>query len=289
MKLGGIEGGGTKFICAVGDEFGNIEKELVVQTTTPEETLDKIIDFYKLNPVEKIGIGCFGPLDINKNSINYGMIFDTPKKGWSNFNIVKYLNERINIPVVINTDVNVAALAEKFVGESKGLNNILYITVGTGIGVGAIIDNKIINGVNHSEMGHIALRKHPTDNFEGNCNFHKDCFEGLASGPAIEKRYNKKGEFLSNETQVWEMVGYYIGQALAIYTFIFSPQRIILGGGVSFQKDLLPIIKENFIKFNNYYIKNDYINDIDNYIQLTSLHNRAGLIGSILISIYNEN
>ena len=289
MKLGGIEGGGTKFICAVGDEFGNIEKELVVQTTTPEETLDKIIDFYKSNPVEKIGIGCFGPLDINKNSINYGMIFDTPKKGWSNFNIVKYLNERINIPVVINTDVNVAALAEKFVGESKGLNNILYITVGTGIGVGAIIDNKIINGVNHSEMGHIALRKHPTDNFEGNCNFHKDCFEGLASGPAIEKRYNKKGEFLSNETQVWEMVGYYIGQALAIYTFIFSPQRIILGGGVSFQKDLLPIIKENFIKFNNYYIKNDYINDIDNYIQLTSLHNRAGLIGSILISIYNEN
>ena len=164
----------------------------------------------------------------------------------------------------------------------------MYITIGTGIGVGAILDNKIINGVNHSEMGHIALRKHPNDNFEGLCTFHSDCFEGLASGPAIEKRFNKKGEQLSDDIKAWEIVGYYIGQAIAIYTFIFSPQRVVLGGGVSFQEKLLPIIKENFIKFNNNYIKNEYINDLDNYIQLTSLNNRAGLIGSILISNYNE-
>lgn len=289
MILGGIEGGGTKFICAVGNEFGNIEKEIVIPTTTPKETLDKVIEFFKINPVQKIGIGCFGPLNIDKNSEDYGMILDTPKKEWSNFNIVQYLKREVNVPIVINTDVNVAALAEKSVGMSKGLENILYITIGTGIGVGAIINNRIINGVNHSEMGHIALRKHPNDHFEGLCKFHGDCFEGLASGPAIESRYNKKGEFLTDDIKVWEMIGYYIGQAVAIYTFIFSPQRIILGGGVSFQKNLLPFIKDSFNKFNNDYIKNKYINDIDNYIQLTSLNNRAGLIGAILLSIYEEN
>jgi fructokinase len=284
MKLGGIECGGTKFICAVGDEFGNIEQELVITTTTPEETLNKVIEFYKINEVQKIGIGSFGPVEINKNSNNYGSILDTPKVEWSNFNIIKYLQKEINVPMTINTDVNVAALAEIKVGNSKDLNSILYITIGTGIGVGAIIDNKIINGVNHTEMGHIALRKHPNDNFEGNCLFHKDCFEGLASGPAIEKRYNLKGEQLENNEEVWDVIGYYIGQALAIYTFIFSPQRIVIGGGVAHQKLLLPIIKKYFVLFNNGYIKNDYIKDLDSYIQLTSLNNRAGLIGSILIS-----
>lgn len=284
MRLGGIEGGGTKFICAVGDEFGNIEKEIVIKTTTPEETLDQVIKFYKENIVEKIGIGCFGPIEINCDSNNYGSILDTPKIGWSNFNIVKYLQQELNIPIYITTDVNAAALAEIKVGNSKLLNNILYITIGTGIGVGAIIDNKIISGTNHTEMGHIALRKHPNDNFVGNCCFHNDCFEGLASGPAIEKRYNIKGEELANREDVWDVIGYYIGQAIAIYTFIFSPQRIIIGGGVAFQKALLPIIKKYFVLFNNNYIKNDYIKDLDSYIQLTSLNNRAGLIGSVLFA-----
>lgn len=284
MKLGGIECGGTKFICAVGDEFGNIEKELVITTTTPEETLNKVIEFYKINEVQKIGIGSFGPVEINKSSNNYGSILDTPKVEWSNFNIIKYLQKEINVPITINTDVNVAALAEIKVGNSKDLNNILYITIGTGIGVGAIIDNKIINGVNHTEMGHIALRKHPNDNFEGNCLFHKDCFAGLASGPSIEKRYNLKGEQLQDNEELWDIIGYYIGQAIAIYTFIFSPQRIIIGGGVAHQKSLLPIIKKYFKIFNNDYIKNKYIDDLDSYIQLTSLNNRAGLIGSVLLA-----
>jgi len=284
MKLGGIEGGGTKFICAVGDEFGNIEKELIIPTTTPEETLNKVIEFYKDNKVEKIGIGCFGPIDINKNSNCYGSILDTPKVGWSRFNIVEYLQKSLNISIVITTDVNAAALAEVKVGNSRDLNNILYLTVGTGIGVGVIIDNKFINGVNHPEMGHIALRKHPKDNFKGNCCFHDDCFEGLASGPAIEKRYNLKGENLHNNDEVWDIIGYYIGQAIAIYTFIFSPKRIIIGGGVAHQQSLLPIIKKYFKMFNNNYINNRYIQNIDSYIQFTSLNDRAGLIGSILLT-----
>ena len=133
-------------------------------------------------------------------------------------------------------------------------------------------------------MGHISLKRHPKDTFEGNCLFHKDCFEGLASGPAIEKRYNLKGEHLENNEAVWDVIGYYIGQAIAIYTFIFSPQRIVIGGGVAHQKLLLPIIKKYFVLFNNGYIKNDYIKDLDSYIQLTSLNNRAGLIGSVLLA-----
>lgn len=284
MKFGGIEGGGTKFICAVGDEFGNIEKELVIPTTTPIDTLNKVISFYNENKVEKIGIGCFGPIDINPKSSDYGLILDTPKKEWANFNIVKYLNKYLNIPIVINTDVNVAALAEIKVGNSKNIENILYITVGTGIGVGVILNNDFISGINHPEMGHIALRKHPKDKYEGRCPFHKDCFEGLASGLTIEDRYKVKGELLSKNEEMLDIIGYYIGQAIAIYTFIFSPQRIIIGGGVAINDKLLPIVKKYFIKFNNNYINNDYIKDINQYIQITSLNNRAGLIGSILIN-----
>ena len=283
MKIGGIEGGGTKFICAIGNEFGMILKEIVIPTTTPEETLDQAINFFKNNHIDKLGIACFGPLNININSNNYGCILDTPKKGWSNFNLVKYLKNNLNIPIVINTDVNAAALAEIKVGNSKNLTDILYITIGTGIGVGGISNGKIVNGICHSEMGHIYLNKHPNDSYLGCCPFHNNCLEGLASGKAIENRYKNNGENLQDNDEVWDLIGFYIGQALASLTFIFSPQRIIIGGGVIKQEKLLPIIKNYFIKFNNNYINNEYIKDIDSYIQITSLNDRAGLIGSLLL------
>ena len=283
MKIGGIEGGGTKFICAIGNEFGMILKEIVIPTTTPEETLDQAINFFKNNHIDKLGIACFGPLNLNINSNNYGCILDTPKKGWSNFNLVKYLKNNLNIPIVINTDVNAAALAEIKVGNSKNLTDILYITIGTGIGVGGISNGKIVNGICHSEMGHIYLNKHPNDSYLGCCPFHNNCLEGLASGKAIENRYKSNGQNLQDNDEVWDLIGFYIGQALASLTFIFSPQRIIIGGGVIKQEKLLPIIKNYFIKFNNNYINNEYIKDIDSYIQITSLNDRAGLIGSLLL------
>ena len=284
MKLGSIEGGGTKFICAVGNEFGVIEIEHIIKTTTPIETLNQVISFFIENKVEKIGIGCFGPLELNETSSDYGTILNTPKAGWSHFNIVNYLQKNLNIPIKITTDVNAAALAEIEIGNSKDLDSILYITIGTGIGVGAIINREFLSGINHPEMGHIRLKPHPKDNFKGSCPFHQDCFEGLASGYAIEKRYNTKGEYLSTNNEVWDLIGYYIGQAIASLNFILSPQKVILGGGVSFQPLLLDSIKKYFKEFNNNYISNKYTNNIDSFIQLTSLNNRAGLIGGLILA-----
>lgn len=285
MKLGAIEGGGTKFICAVGNELGDLEQEIIIPTTTAKETLDKVISFFKENKVEKIGIGCFGPLELNSNSPNYGTILRSPKLHWSNFNIVRYLKNELNIPITITTDVNAAALAEIEIGNSKDLNSILYITIGTGIGVGAIINRKFLFGINHPEMGHISLKKHPLDSFIGSCPFHKDCFEGLASGTAIEKRYLQKGETLMSNADVWELIGYYIGQAIASLNFILSPQRIIIGGGVGMNPLLINKIKKYFKEFNKDYLTNKYTNDLDSFIQQTSLNNRAGLIGALLLPI----
>lgn len=288
MKIGAIEGGGTKFICAVGNELGIIENEIIIATTTPLETLNKVIQFFKNNPVEKIGIGCFGPLELNEEKENYGSILDSPKIEWSNFNIVKYLNNALNIPIKITTDVNAAALAEIEVGNSKNLNSVLYITIGTGIGVGAIINRKFLSGINHPEMGHIRLKKHDSDIFNGECPFHGDCFEGLASGIAIEKRFNKKGEELLDKKDVWDLIGYYIGQAIASLNFILAPQRVIIGGGVGINPLLLEYTKNYFKEFNNNYISNEYTNDLNSFIQITSLNNRAGLIGALILTQINN-
>ena len=284
MKIGAIEGGGTKFICAIGNELGIIENETIIPTTNPKETLDQVIDFFKENNVEKIGIGCFGPLELNKDNPNYGSILNTPKQDWSNFNIINYLKNSLNIPIYLTTDVNTAALAEIEIGNSKGLDTILYITIGTGIGVGVIQNRKFLFGINHPEIGHIRVKKHPLDNFEGLCPFHNDCLEGLASGVSIEKRFNQKGETLQNDHQVWDLFGYYIGQAIASLNFILSPQRVIIGGGVGMNKLLIEYTKKYFKEFNNNYISNKYTNDIDSFIQQTSLNNRAGLIGSLLLT-----
>lgn len=288
MKIGAIEGGGTKFICAVGNELGIIENEIIIATTTPLETLNKVIQFFKDNPVEKIGIGCFGPLELDEEKENYGSILQSPKIEWSNFNIVKYLNNALNIPIKITTDVNAAALAEIEVGNSKNLNSVLYITIGTGIGVGAIINRKFLSGINHPEMGHIRLKKHDSDIFNGECPFHGDCFEGLASGIAIEKRFNKKGEELLDKKDVWDLIGYYIGQAIASLNFILAPQRVIIGGGVGINPLLLEYTKNYFKEFNNNYISNEYTNDLNSFIQITSLNNRAGLIGALILTQINN-
>lgn len=284
MYYGGIEAGGTKFICAVAQEDGTIVEKIQIPTTHPEETLVQVVAFFKKFELKAIGIGSFGPIDINQTSPTYGWITSTPKISWKDYPIVQKIEEAFKVPVGFNTDVNAAALGEATYGAAKGLDNCLYITVGTGIGAGAVVQGMVVQGLTHPEMGHIFVRRHPDDQYIGKCPFHQDCLEGLASGPAINERWGKNGIELANDQEVWEMEGYYLAQALMQYILILSPKKIILGGGVIKQKQLFPIIFKNLQKLLNGYVSvPELSNDINQYIVSPGLGDNAGITGSLLL------
>lgn len=281
MKIGALEAGGTKMVCAIGDENGNILDRISIPTETPEITMPKIIEFFKAAKVEAIGVGCFGPVDLNKKSAMYGYITSTPKLSWKNFDILGNLKQELNVPIGFDTDVNASALGEATYGITKGLDVSLYITIGTGIGVGVFINGQLLHGMLHPEAGHIIFTRHEEDTFEGICPYHKNCFEGLASGPAIEKRYGKSAITLSNCDEVWKLEAYYIAQALHNYTCMFSPNMIVLGGGVMQQKQLYPLIREEFKKIMNGYIDTREVRDLENYIVAPTLNDNQGILGCL--------
>ena len=267
--IAAVEAGGTKFICGLGNEKGEI--------------IDKI-EYFKDKKFDVMGVGSFGPIDPVKSSETYGYITKTPKPYWSDYNIIGELKKHFNVPMEFDTDVNGAALAEAWWGAGKGLKNIIYITVGTGIGAGAVVNGIMLQGLTHPEMGHIFLKKHPDDKFQGRCPFHKDCLEGMAAGPAIEDRWGKKGQEMANDDRVWEMEAYYLAQALVNYILILSPQKIIMGGGVMKQQQLFPLIRKYVQEFlNNYVYKREILEKIDEYIVYPGLGDEAGFTGSIAL------
>ena len=225
MKLGAIEAGGTKFVVCIGDEFGNVIERDSFPTETPEETMANIFKFFDGKDIEALGVGCFGPIDPDLNSPTYGYITTTPKPGWGNFNIMGALKERYDIPMGFDTDVNGAALGEAYFGAAKGLDIALYMTIGTGIGCGAIVEGNLVHGLLHPEMGHMNMIVREDDTYAGKCPFHGTCFEGLAAGPAIEARWGKKGFELPADHPAWDLEAYYIGQALATYVLVISPKK----------------------------------------------------------------
>ena len=279
--LGAIEAGGTKFVCAVGDETGAIFASEQIPTTIPEETIPKVIEFFKQYPVKAIGIGSFGPVDVNRESPTYGFITSTPKPGWKDYPFVQTIQDAFAVPVGFNTDVNAAALGEATLGAAKGLDSCLYITVGTGIGAGALVQGQLLQGLSHPEMGHILVRRHAEDDYQGKCPYHSDCLEGLAAGPAIEARWGAKGVDLVDRNEVWEMEGYYLAQALMQYVLILSPKKIILGGGVMHQQQVFDSIY-NYLKE----LLNDYVTlpELENYIVSPGLGDNAGITGSLLLA-----
>lgn len=279
--LGGIEAGGTKFVCAVGVESGKIIERIQIPTTIPEETMSKVIEFFKGYELEAIGVGSFGPIDVNKESPAYGSITSTPKPGWLDYPIVKTLEKEFGIPIGFNTDVNAAALGEVTHGAAKGLDSCLYITIGTGIGAGAIVQGKLLQGLSHPEMGHILVRRHPQDEYQGKCPYHRDCLEGLAAGPAIEERWGTKGIDLVDRPEVWDLQGYYIAQALMQYVLILSPKKIILGGGVMHQKQLFPTIFKFLKEFVSDYV---HLPQLSDYIVSPGLGDYAGITGSLMLA-----
>lgn len=288
---GAIEGGGTKFVCAVGTGPDDLRAEIRVETTSPEETLSRVVKFFheqeaKFGKLASIGFACFGPLDPNPASPTYGHILPTPKPGWTNANVVGLLKDAFNVPIVFDTDVNGAALGEWHWGAAQGLDTFIYLTIGTGIGGGAYVEGKLLHGLIHPEMGHILLRHDRNkDPFAGTCPFHGDCFEGLACGGAMEKRWGQPGETLSAEHPAWDLEAEYVAQALTNYTLTLSPQRIILGGGVGSVPHLLPKVRARTRELINGYIQSSIILEhIETFIVNPGLGNRSGVLGAIALA-----
>ena len=290
MKLyGSLEAGDTKMVCAIGDEQGNILERVSIPTLEPENTMPAIIDFFKNKNISALGIGCFGPVDLDKKSATYGYITTTPKLAWKNYDIVGTCKKELGVPVGFDTDVNASALGEATWGCTKELDHSIYITVGTGIGAGVIIDGKPYHGMLHPEAGHIFLARHPQDPMEkGVCPYHELCLEGLASGPAIAARWGKPGAELADRKEVWELEAYYLAQAICSYIMILSPERIIVGGGVSHQEQMMPMIRAEVQRQMGGYIQAKGMQDLDSYIVLPSLNDNQGIMGGLKLAMDAE-
>ena len=281
MIFGAIEAGGTKFVCAISDETLKIKERISIPTTTPEETLAEVFNFFDTYPVDAIGIGSFGPIDVNPLSETYGSITSTPKPGWKNFPFLKKMKKRYDIPYGWTTDVNAAAYGEIKKGAAIGKNSCIYITVGTGIGAGVVVDSKVIHGFGHPEAGHILVKRDDRDNYEGTCPYHKDCLEGIAAGPAIGKRFGVTAQELPENHVAWEIEAYYLAQALVNYTLVLSPEKIIFGGGVMKQTQLFPLIYKEFSKLMNGYVSTP---SLEEYIVPCALGDNAGITGCLLLA-----
>lgn len=283
MRIGALEAGGTKMVCAIGDENGNIFEQISIPTESPEETMPKMIEYFKAKNIDALGIGCFGPICLDKSSDKYGYITSTPKLMWRDYNIVGEFAKALNIPVGFDTDVNASCLGEATYGAGKGLSNVVYITIGTGIGAGILVEGKLLHGNLHPEAGHIKLLRHPKDNYEGKCPYHKDCFEGLAAGPAIEARAHISAKELKQDDIAWDIEAYYIAEAICTYILTLAPQKIILGGGVMHQTHLFPMIQNYVTNMLNGYINTNELSDIKNYIVPAGLKDNQGIVGCLVL------
>ncbi|MGB8454900.1 MAG: ROK family protein [Anaerocolumna sp.] len=284
MLFGALEAGGTKMVLAIGNENGKILEQVSIPTETPSITIPKIIDYFKGKEIAALGIGSFGPIDLDKKSKTYGFITSTPKLAWANYDFVGNIKSSLSLPIGFDTDVNGSALGEATWGSTKGIESSIYITIGTGVGVGVYLSGGLLHGMLHPEGGHVLLSKHPKDNFEGICPYHPNCFEGLASGPAIEKRWGKKAIELKDNSEVWEIEAYYIAQALVSYILTLSPHRIVLGGGVMHQEQLFPLIRSKVTELLNGYLRTPQLSDMDNYIVPAALNDDQGIMGCLQLA-----
>lgn len=288
---GGIEAGGTKFVCAVGSGPDDTKATLEFPTTTPAETLRQAIQFFQQSAapagLAAVGIGSFGPVDPNPGSPTFGFITTTPKPGWAQTDFAGTIGRALGVPVGFDTDVNAAALAEHLWGAAQGLSDFLYLTIGTGIGGGAMVNGKLVHGLIHPEMGHMRIPHDvQADPYAGHCPFHGDCWEGLASGPAIEQRWGQRGEYLPGDHPVWELEAHYIALALDNLICTLSPQRIILGGGVIQQPELLPRVRLKVQQLLGGYVQAPQIREqIADYIVAPALGKRAGVLGAIALAM----
>ena len=287
MRLGALEAGGTKMVCAIGDELGNVIERASFPTRMPEETMPDIINYFKDKNIEALGVSSFGPLNLDESDPNYGDITTTPKPGWKNYPLRRELMKALNVPVGIDTDVNGAALSEALLGAGKGTDSLVYYTIGTGIGGGAVVEGKLLHGLVHPEMGHMMMRPCKDDPTpHGFCPYHDGCLEGMANGPAIEKRWGVSAKELPEDHIAWDVEAEYLAQMCANTTLILSPKKIVLGGGVMHQLHLFPKIRRRTLEILNGYVAHKAVlEDIDNYIVPPALGDNAGAAGSLLLAL----
>ena len=289
VLYGAIEAGGTKFVCAVASGPDNILSEVTIATRGPEETLKEVIDYFRdyqeknRKQINAVGIGCFGPLDLRKDSKTYGYITSTPKEGWQNTEIAGYIERELKVPAGFDTDVNAAAYGEYLWGAGVGLDVVIYLTVGTGIGGGLYVHGKPLHGLMHPEMGHVIVRQDKNkDPFEGCCPYHDSCLEGLASGRAVDLRWHCHAAELAEDHQGWDLEADYLAQGLMNFILTVSPERIILGGGLMHKKHLFPMVRKKVQeKLNGYILMPAIQEEIDNYIVSPGLGEKSGISGAI--------
>jgi len=284
---GGIEAGGSKWECAIGTNPDDVRAAETIRTTTPKETLDRAIAFFEREgSVDAIGIGSFGPIDQKLSSPTWGHITTTPKPGWAHTDVGQEIRRRLSVPVAFDTDVNAAALGEHRWGAGQGLDTFCYITVGTGIGGGGLAGGNLLHGLLHPEFGHMRIpHDFERDPFEGVCPYHGDCWEGLASGRAIEARWGKPAEELDDEPAVWELEAHYLALGLVSVMCVLSPERIVVGGGVARRDALLPLVQREVLSLMNGYLDSTVVRDrISDYITPPALGARAGVLGAIALA-----
>ncbi len=291
MQLfGGIEAGGTKFICAIGTGPDDIRAETRFPTTTPAENIEQAIAFFRqhqrAHPIAAIGVASFGPVDPNPASPTFGYVTTTPKPHWAQTDFAGPLRMALNIPVGFDTDVNGAALGEHRWGAAQGLDTFVYLTIGTGLGGGGMVNGRLLHGLIHPEMGHMLVPHNwDADPYAGFCPYHGDCWEGLAAGPALEGRWQTRAENLPPDHPAWELEAHYLAHGIASIICILSPQRIIMGGGVMDQRQLFPLIHNNvYAVLNGYIQSNQIIEQMDSYIVPPVLGARAGVLGAIALA-----
>jgi fructokinase len=287
---GGVEAGGTKIVCMVGRGPADVLAEAHFPTALPGVTLPQIVAFFRpfceAQRIQAIGIGTFGPCDLDLSSPTYGYITSTPKPGWQNTDMVGTLVSALHVKVAFDTDVNAAGFGEFVWGAAVGTATSLYLTVGTGIGGGYVVDGRPLHGLQHPEMGHIRVQHdRNVDPFAGACPYHGDCLEGLISGPAIEQRFGRRGEELDDSDPFWDLAAGYLGAAIASYILVLSPSRIVIGGGIMQRSFLLPRIQVRVQRQLADYICNPALTQgISRYLVPPQLGPRSGVLGALALA-----
>ena len=289
-KYGALEAGGTKMVCSIGNENCEVLERISIATGNPEDTIPKIVSFFRGREIRALGIGSFGPLDLDKHSHTYGYITSTPKPGWENYPFLPVMSEALDVPAEMDTDVNAAALAEFKMGVAKGLKSCLYVTVGTGIGGGLIIEGRLVHGLVHPELGHMLLRPVEGDPVpNGFCPYHEGCLEGLAAGPSIEKRWGVSAKELQDDHPAWKVESEYLAQMCVNAIVSFSPEKIVLGGGVMHRTHLFPLIRKRTQEMLGGYVRCSMITErMDEYIVSPGLGDNSGVTGALLLALEAE-